>query len=238
MDAEFNAQWGLAAVKAEYALAKGLTGAGIDVVIVDSLLIKQHIRSSSGRVGPYIYNPAGVGFGNHGTHVAGIIGAGRNGFGMEGVAPDVILSNIVMLNPAGNGVLSDAQLAAGYDGAIAAGLRIFNNSWGINGTQITNFTPAGAAAAMGPLTLQSLHDAVDAGAVMVFATGNDFFDNPSVIGGIPYYYPRAHTRVDHGHLGRSAAPEIGLRQCLRRDSNLLHRRARHRHLLDLDRRRL
>ena len=46
MDAEFDAQWGLAAVKAEYALAKGLTGAGIDVVIVD-LLIKQHIRSSS-----------------------------------------------------------------------------------------------------------------------------------------------------------------------------------------------
>jgi hypothetical protein len=188
MDAEFDAQWGLAAVKAEYALAKGLTGVGIDVVIVDSAYQTTH-PEFVGRVGPYIYNPAGVGFGNHGTHVAGITGAGRNGFGMEGVAPDVILSNIVMLNPAGNGVLSDAQLAAGYDGAIAAGLRVFNNSWGINGTEITNFTPAGAEAAMGPLTLQSFRDAVNAGAVMVFATGNDFFDNPSVIGGIPYYYP-------------------------------------------------
>src|SRR5690606_31587799 len=49
--------------------------------------------------------------------------------------------------------------------------------------------PEQAVASMGQLTLQALRDTVDAGAVQVFSTGNDAFDNPSVIGGIPYYFP-------------------------------------------------
>ena len=48
----------------------------------------------AGRVGTYIYNPANVQPNSHGTHVAGIIGAARDGDGMEGVAPNVTLNSI------------------------------------------------------------------------------------------------------------------------------------------------
>src|SRR4051812_35647273 len=84
MDEEFDAQWGLEAIGAQYALARGLTGAGVGVVVVDSSFQQTH-PEFSGRVGPYIYNA--IPPGEHGTHVAGIIGAARNGIGMEGVAP-------------------------------------------------------------------------------------------------------------------------------------------------------
>jgi subtilase-type serine protease len=89
MDAEFDAQWGLAAIGAQYALERGITGAGIGVVVVDTAFQTTHpeFNLPTDRVGSFQYNPNSEADGNHGTHVAGIIGAGRNGFGMEGVAP-------------------------------------------------------------------------------------------------------------------------------------------------------
>ena len=141
------------------------------------------------RVGSFQYNPNSEADGNHGTHVAGIIGAARNGFGMEGVAPDVILSSMAVLNSNADGTTTDAQFAQGYRDAITAGLRIFNNSLWYNGTQIANFTCASAIARIGPETVASFQEAVDAGASLVFITGNASDDNPDVLGGLPYLIP-------------------------------------------------
>jgi subtilase-type serine protease len=191
MDAEFDAQWGLAAIGAQYALERGITGAGIGVVVVDTAFQTTHpeFNIPTDRVGSFQYNPNGDAEGEHGTHVAGIIGAGRNGFGMEGVAPGVILSSMTVLNAAGGDSADDAQFAQGYRDAIAAGLRIFNNSIWYSGTQITNFTRAGAIAQIGPLSVAALQEAVDAGASLVFITGNASDDNPDVLGGLPYLVP-------------------------------------------------
>jgi len=188
MDAEFDAQWGLAAVGAQYALERGLTGAGVGVVVVDTAFQTTH-PEFDGRVGAFQYNPNGELAGDHGTHVAGIIGAGRNGFGMEGVAPDVIISSIALLGAGGSGSLSDSQLAEGYRQAIAAGLRIFNNSWWYQGTQITDFDRASAIAKIGPQTVAAFQEAIDAGATLVFITGNDGNPQPDVTGGLPYFVP-------------------------------------------------
>ena len=110
MDAEFDAQWGLAAIGAQYALERGITGAGVGVVVVDTAFQTTHpeFNIPTDRVGSFQYNPNGDAEGDHGTHVAGIIGAGRNGFGMEGVAPGVILSSMAVLNSLGGGSADDA----------------------------------------------------------------------------------------------------------------------------------
>jgi subtilase-type serine protease len=147
MDAEFDAQWGLAAIGAQHALEKGITGAGVAVGVVDEIFQTTH-PEFAGRVHPYAFNPLGQSPGDHGTHVAGIIGAGRNGFGMEGVAPEVLLSSISAFAGSTRQEWYE-NIAIAYYEARAAGIGIFNNSWGPSNTPITNFTPATAEAFLG-----------------------------------------------------------------------------------------
>jgi subtilisin family serine protease len=69
---------------------------------------------------------------NHGTHVAGTIGAvGNNGVGVVGVAWNVRLMALKFLSAGGSGYTSDAIEAINY--AIAKGAKILNNSWGGGG---------------------------------------------------------------------------------------------------------
>jgi subtilase-type serine protease len=190
MDAEFNAQWGLAYVGAQYALARGLTGTGVDVVVVDSLFQLDH-PEFTGRVGTYIYNPNAYSAGDHGTNVAGILGAGRNGFGMEGVAPNVTLNSIAMFSGSGSSSLSHSLLSDGYKGAIAAGMRIFNNSWGLSiERDITTQTVADAMGVLGPELLEAFEGVTQAGGVMVWAAGNAGMANPDLYPGLPYLFPQ------------------------------------------------
>lgn len=89
------AQWNLNAVHAPDAWATGNVGAGARVFIVDSGIDCTHpdlapnvnvslsvsfVPGETGCVTPGLYF-------NHGTHVAGIVGAALNGFGVAGVAP-------------------------------------------------------------------------------------------------------------------------------------------------------
>ena len=192
MDPEFDAQWGLATVNAQYALERGLTGAGIGVVVVDTLYQTTH-PEFAGRVGPYMENPNNEAVGRHGTHVAGIIGAARNGEGMEGVAPDVVLSSIALLNSNASSTMTDSQLATAYNGAIDAGLRIFNNSWGwgLSNTTINLYTPLQAEVKVGPLALAAFRNAIESGAVLVWATMNAYQANPDVYAGPALLVSRA-----------------------------------------------
>ena len=203
IDAEFNAQWGLATVGAQYALGRGLTGQGVVVGVVDSLVQFSHpeFQIPSDRIYPYNYIPGSTTPGDHGTHVAGIIGAGRNGFGMEGVAPGVLLSSIQILSAAGAYVDPSTPfttIADGFYGALNAGVRVFNNSWG-EGIEVTAVTPANIAQAIATNSATTVSDVenffaamravVAAGAVNVFATGNDSLANPDVMAGLPYIFP-------------------------------------------------
>ncbi|HWK39930.1 MAG TPA: S8 family serine peptidase [Hyphomicrobium sp.] len=187
VDAEFDAQWGLAAVGAQYALAKGLTGAGVVIGIVDGVVQLDH-PEFAGRVFSYQFNPLGEAPDHHGTHVAGIASAGRNGFGMEGVAPDSFISSINAFIGA-TPLEQHDNAAIGYRGALDAGVRIFNNSWGPNLSPITNYDRASAAAWVGDDLMAAFSDAVSRGAVLVFATGNDHADQPGIPSGLPYLFP-------------------------------------------------
>lgn len=95
---------------------------------------------------------------NHGTHVAGIIGArGNNGAGGSGVCWQVKLLPVKCLNSQGNGTSSDVAEGLAY--AALMGATITNNSWQSYGNS------------------QTLQETVDAGCaagiLFVGAAGND-----------------------------------------------------------------
>jgi subtilisin family serine protease len=99
---------------------------------------------------------------DHGTHVAGTIGAvGNNGVGVAGVCWNVNVMALKFLSAAGEGYTDDAITCIQY--AVANGARVLNASWG-----------------GGPYE-QPLKDAIDAagsnGVLFVAAAGNDYSNN-------------------------------------------------------------
>lgn len=101
---------------------------------------------------------------NHGTHVAGTIGAvGNNGTGIAGVNWRVKIMPIKFLSGGGSGTTANAIKAINY--ATRMGAHITNNSWGGGGYS------------------QGLRDAISAangaGILFVAAAGNNESDNDS-----------------------------------------------------------
>ena len=71
---------------------------------------------------------------SHGTHVAGTIGATKNGAGVLGVAQKVSLMSCKFLDAAGDGYNSDAIACINYCAAnfkrLKQAVPIYSNSWG------------------------------------------------------------------------------------------------------------
>jgi hypothetical protein len=104
---------------------------------------------------------------DHGTHVAGTIGAvGNNGLGVVGVNWQVKLMALKFLDADGAGTLADAVTAIDYVVDMknrGVNVRVANNSWG----------GAGYSAALE----QAIARARDAGIIFVVAAGNDSTNN-------------------------------------------------------------
>ena len=184
---EYNAQAGLALINASNAYARGLTGAGIVIALFDTGLDLSH-PEFAGRIAAGAYDfvrdtgqvtdPNG-----HGTHMAGIIAANRDGTGMHGVAYEALLLPLTILDENGLGSLSDGVLVGAIDHAIANGARIFSNSWAPS-SGIDQVTAAQLNRAVGVM-LDAYRRAVDAGTIVVFAAGNDARAQPSYTAGLP-----------------------------------------------------
>lgn len=180
-------QWGLDQVRAPQAWAAGATGAGAVVAVVDAGVDLDH-PDLAGKLlpGATFFNcprgqsPCGNGdwmdrdtggASEHGTHVAGIIGAVRgNGIGVAGVAPD---ARIIPVKVGDGSGISEDDLAAGIRWAVDHGAQVINLSLGdLPGTQLL---PAGASGA-------AIADAIARGVVVVAAAGNETFplcENPA-----------------------------------------------------------
>lgn len=190
--AEFDSQWGLRMIGVDKALEKGLDGKDVKVGVADTgLQIGGQLHSELvGR-----YRGLGIdGFGGslddidgHGTHVAGIIAANRDGKGMLGVASG---SEIVALRALLDGAsLEEQQIATinVYRYALKQGVRIFNASYGYPGP-FTDYSPEIIESfAAGELNVY--REVVNAGGVMVVAAGNDGWEEPSVPGALPVLFP-------------------------------------------------
>ena len=189
---EFMAQWGLYWINAEFAYARGFDGSGVKVGVVDSGLDIHHPEFAGRYVPGFTYNPDrpwNVDTIGHGTMVSSIIAANRDGVGMHGVAPG---ATIVMANAfsGGYGISSVASLY-GIRAFVNQGVRIINNSYGlpypINDGQWGDsweFPVLGGAS-----SLDVYREAIKAGALMVWATGNDSSHQPAGQSGLPYLYP-------------------------------------------------
>lgn len=95
--------------------------------------------------------------GEHGTHVAGTVGAADNSFGVIGMAPGVDMHIIKVFNASGWGYSSDLAQAAQL--CAAAGSNIINMSLGGGGTS--------------SVEENAFNDFVASGGLVVAAAGND-----------------------------------------------------------------
>lgn len=128
---EYFASGALDQIGANEAYALGYTGAGTTVAIFDTGIDPAHPEFAGKSISGYDFffeTPELSDINGHGTHVAGIAAASRDGSGMHGVAydADVMAFNII-LGATMTSVME--RLFAGVDWMIENGVRIASNSW-------------------------------------------------------------------------------------------------------------
>lgn len=217
---EYFNQEGLALIRAADAYALGYTGAGVRVGILDSGIDALHPEFRGTKISggyDFISNvPYLPGYGQdhddedgHGSHVAGIVGALRDGVGMHGVAFDSSLFIVAyddsdpeddfVPDPAYPGIqeeLQDKAMSASWRYLAGQNLSIVNNSLGFNACpdtepvcNVLDYDDAAAAEATYPLSVAAYRDLAAADTLMVFATGNEGQPHPDFMAGSPHWFP-------------------------------------------------
>ncbi|MEM1327986.1 MAG: S8 family serine peptidase [Bacteroidota bacterium] len=195
-DPERDAQWYLDIMEVEEAWQMEALGQNRRIAIIDNGFDMRHMDLDSSKwvtpidlanwdSDPHIYSTSGQS--DHGTHIAGIIGAATNNqLGIAAMSPE---ANIIPIKAAydmspnhiGDGL--DAYLSMGYEcieAAIVLGAHIINASWGSYFYSET-----------GRLVIEH---AKEADVIVVAAAGNDdFFENDNDYW--EYFYPAAYDYV-------------------------------------------
>ena len=169
-------------VCASSAYARGATGDGIQVAVVDTGVDADHTDINANMVafttGSDTVNSDDDASDDegHGSHVAGIIAAEKNDSGMHGVAYDAQIYAFKGLDSDGAGSDTTLGNAFGLIENIAA-IDIINNSWGTN----ADCSSASACRALGPTIYDNWEDLSQLATpkITVFAAGNDSEDQPS-----------------------------------------------------------
>ncbi|QCT31646.1 S8 family peptidase [Bacillus velezensis] len=165
-------QWDIEPTQVKQAWKEGLTGKKVKVAVIDSGIYPHDDLSIAGGYSAVNYTSSYKDDNGHGTHVAGIIAAKHDGYGIDGIAPDVRLYAVKALDRKGAGDLK--SLLKAIDWSIANKMDIINMSLGTNADS------------------KILHDAVDKaykkGIVIVAAAGNDGNKKP-------VNYPGAYSSV-------------------------------------------
>ncbi len=204
---EYERQGGLDIIKAGVMHARGGTGDGIVVALFDSGS-SNHPELS----GKYVYESkididcntvepgqtctpqviAAADTIGHGTFLAGLIAAPRNGEGIVGVAYEAKLASVAIHS----NDLTDGQypswltgLVPQIDKMIELGALVTNNSWGtsILIARPGPYLPASEVRELMPI--DKYQEYVDAGGVQVWASGNEQSTVPLLEGAAPWYFP-------------------------------------------------
>jgi subtilisin len=167
--------WGIAHVNADEVHQTGVVGSGVKVGIIDSGIDYTHEDLSVSGGISYVQETTDYMDDNgHGTHVAGTVAAVDNTVGVLGVAPNVHLYGIKVLDSFGSGSYSD--VVAGIEWAVSNNIDIVNMSFG---------------GSSGSRTLQTaVDDAYNKGMLLVAAAGNSGYDRKGTIG-----YPAKYDSV-------------------------------------------
>jgi subtilisin family serine protease len=184
---EYEAQKGLAIIKASTLYARGGTGQGVTVAVIDSGL-NTALPEFSGRIADPGYDfmrnvPGTIDVKGHGTEMAGIIAANKDGEGIHGVAYD---AQVIPMRFGDNDepFFFDSQIAQSWKLSFDAGARIISNSWA-NSIPATEVTEARYKQVM-PESLAMARELVSNGAVFVFPTGNELKRQPLAEPGLPF----------------------------------------------------
>lgn len=193
-DLEYDNAWGVSRIGVPAVHAAGVAGSGIRVAVIDTGIDYIHDDPDDT---PYVVDPeflgnfaGGFDFVNndldpyddngHGTHVAGILAAEKNGYLVSGVAPAVDLFALKILGANGEGDASNLILALQW--ALDNGIDVVNMSLGTHEVSTALATAVSNAGAQGLL--------------MVAASGNV---NPLVwqelLFGCSVTYPGAYPEV-------------------------------------------
>ena len=193
-DFEYENAWGVSRIGAPTVHAAGIDGAGTRVAIIDTGIDYIHDDPDDT---PYVVDPEFLGNyaggfdfvsndadpyddNGHGTHVAGILAAEKNGYLVAGVAPGVDLFALKILDANGEGDVSNLILALQW--ALDNDIDVVNMSLGTHEVSTALATAVTNAAAQGLL--------------MVAASGNV---NPllwqELLFGCPVAYPGAYPEV-------------------------------------------
>lgn len=173
-------QWSLPMIHAPEAWAAGATGAGVKIAVIDDGIDGSHPEYAGrlvdgasfwGCPGQSGLQPAAEpctgdewGAGGHGTHVAGIAAAPRNGVGVVGVAPDAMIMPVRAIGSDGAQDLLAVPPAIRY--AVDHGADVLNLSLGwIPGVHNVEGQLDGWA--------DALRYALDHDVTVVMAAGND-----------------------------------------------------------------
>ena len=196
---EYQAQGGLDLIKASAMYARGGTGKGVTVGLLDTGATPDHpdlagkyvVVDSFEGVDPMDTNPE---FGGHGTHVAGIIAAGKDDTGMHGVAYEASLASYALEFDENDDVV-DFELGKATDELRELGVRIVNNSWqkvDVNNNDISiTITDVDRREmdAYFPYGLPAYRRYVEAGGVQVWGAGNSGLPEVSFHAGLPHLVP-------------------------------------------------
>ena len=195
---EFVGQWSLSNIGADYAYARGYTGSGVTVGLIDTGLDSGHdafegklhsrsaVASNSCPNGNCSFSPIRD-TASHGTAVGGLIAGAKLGKSMHGVAYEAELLAIGIQLGSGTPIYRPVNLSnaasfrsldeqgQGIYRRISGATRIVNHSFGYEGV-VTDYTASEYRAAFGR-TIDSLLQAGTADSekiILVWATGNSF----------------------------------------------------------------
>lgn len=197
---EYRAQKGLELINAAQAYAQGYTGQGVVVGVLDTGVDGQHPEFQGQLLEGY-YPGSGIVFppeeaidaAYHGSHVAGIIAARRDGAGMHGVAFDAKIVHARKDDPWNPEPVGDWTMAQGLQFfAQRGGVPIINNSWGFGvDFPVTDWTPE-YVERLFPHSLAAVRALTAADALLVWAAGNSYLTEVHVMAGLPYLFPEFH----------------------------------------------
>lgn len=203
---EYRAQFGVGAINAATAYARGFTGAGVTVSVLDSPFDTDHpdligkfatgYNASTG--GTNVSCTVGSCTSTHGTFVAGIIAASKNSSGMHGVAYGAMIKPVTIFDSAGTFNVNTAQLASAVSAGSGSGISVMNNSWGSSaiasgtafGQTVHFYRPLHYAFAT---AVNSAFGSAVSNTVVVFANGND--GHNSATGRIPVWLTSADAQA-------------------------------------------
>ena len=201
----------LAFVCASNAYAKGYTGDGIKVGVIDTGVLTggttgytntthtdldgNHASFTSGSDARFSDSTPND-YNGHGTHVAGIIAAEKNDTGMHGIAYDATLYTFRAMNSSGIGTAT--HFANSMQNAVNANVDIINNSWNANFgsdgiadidvfTDGTCTTIATCRTIIGSTFYNKMVTAGNSSKINVWAAGNDSESHPHIVAGAAIY---------------------------------------------------